>query len=157
MEIDETLLTRRKYNRGRLVGEQWIFGGIERGSGKIFVVPVERRNADTLLPLIQQHILPGTSIISDLWAAYGRIPQLPEGYEHLTVNHSENFVDPETGAHTNAIESTWQKLKYRHKKEYGTSRNLLSDYIFQFVWKKEFDGPDVFFHFWSQVTEIYPL
>ena len=64
------------------------------------VVPVERRNADTLLPLIEQHILPGTTIISDCWAEYGGIER------HYTINHSQNFVDPETAAHTNTIEGT---------------------------------------------------
>ncbi|ELT97905.1 hypothetical protein CAPTEDRAFT_131723, partial [Capitella teleta] len=35
-----------------------------------------------------------------------------EGYKQLTVNHSANFKDPKTGAHTNSIEGTWQKIKH---------------------------------------------
>jgi len=86
---------------------------------------VKRRDAATLLPIIQQFILPGTTIISDQWAAYGRINELPELYEHYTVNHSENFIDPETGAHTQTIEGTWSHFKRRHKEEFGTARSLL--------------------------------
>ena len=123
VEIDVTVITRRKYNRGRISGEQWLFGGVERGSNKCFLIPVERRNADTLLPIIQNFVLPGTVVMSDLWAAYNGIKNLPEGYQHLTVNHSLNFVDPDSGTCTNAIESTWQKFK--HEKRYGTHRSML--------------------------------
>lgn len=112
IEIDETVITKRKYNRGRLVAaQQWYFGGIERGSGRCFIEAVEHRNAETLLPILQKYVLPGSVIISDLWRAYFRIEELPYGYRHFTVNHSENFVDPLTGACTNTIESTWQKFK----------------------------------------------
>ena len=31
--------------------------------------------------------------MSDCWAAYGGIEEMPELYEHYTVNHSENFID----------------------------------------------------------------
>ena len=88
VEIDETVLTRRKYNRGALRAEQqWVFGGVERGTGRCFLWPVERRDAQTLLRLIQNFILPGSTIMSDLWAAYNHIDQLPEVYQHFTVNH----------------------------------------------------------------------
>lgn len=39
-----------------------LFGAFERVSKKLLLFPVERRDANTLIPLIQQHILPGTTI-----------------------------------------------------------------------------------------------
>lgn len=48
-------------------------------------------------------------IISDCWKAYDWLEE--RDYEYLRVNHSLNFVDPETGAHTNTIESTWRHVK----------------------------------------------
>ena len=85
-----------------------VFGGREKeNKTKIFMEPVEDRTADTLLPIIQKWIKPGSIIWCDCWKAYGKIPQLPEGYKHGTVNHSTNFADPDSGVCTNRIESDW--------------------------------------------------
>uniref|UniRef100_A0AC35GY06 ISXO2-like transposase domain-containing protein n=1 Tax=Panagrolaimus sp. PS1159 TaxID=55785 RepID=A0AC35GY06_9BILA len=66
VQIDETVITKRKYNRGRMPSsEKWFFGGIEVGSGRAFICPVERRTRDVLIPLIQKHIAPGSIIHSD--------------------------------------------------------------------------------------------
>ena len=46
-----------------------------------------------------------------------------EGYNflHMAVNHTENFSDPETGAHPQGVESMWNKAK---KKKSETMWNL---------------------------------
>ena len=41
--------------------------------------------------------------MSNMWKAYDCLND--EGYTHLTVNHSLNFLDPDTGAHTQRIEN----------------------------------------------------
>ncbi|KAK5648289.1 hypothetical protein RI129_003181 [Pyrocoelia pectoralis] len=109
VEIDESKFGRRKYHRGHRVEGQWIFGGYERGSGRVFMVAVEDRGRATLLPIIKDWILPGTTVISDFWKAYDCLQD--EGYEHLKVNHSLHFKDPVTGAHSNSIESSWCAAK----------------------------------------------
>lgn len=88
-----------KYNRGRVLEEQWVFGGIERGTGNSFLVPVDTRDADTLLRIIRKTIEPGTTIVSDCWKAYRSLEKA--GLEHFTVNHSIEFINARTGAHTN--------------------------------------------------------
>ena len=85
------------------------FGGIQRDTKECFFKCVADRTANTLVSIISENILPGTTVISDCWKAYSSLNS--EGFSHLTVNHSVNFVDPETGAHTNTIESTWRALK----------------------------------------------
>ena len=55
---------KRKYERGRYIDyQQWVFGGIDTTTKKCFLVPVDRRNALTLIPIIRQYILPGNLII----------------------------------------------------------------------------------------------
>ena len=55
---------------------------------------VARRDAATLLPIIQQHVAPGTTVWSDEWAVYARINTLPNVSRHSVVNHSIQFVTP---------------------------------------------------------------
>uniref|UniRef100_A0A914CQ65 ISXO2-like transposase domain-containing protein n=1 Tax=Acrobeloides nanus TaxID=290746 RepID=A0A914CQ65_9BILA len=165
VEIDETVITKRKYNRGRLVKEQiWLFGGVERGGTACFLVMLVDyngnslpRNAATLLPIIQRYVIPGSTIMSDCWPAYGGIQNLPEAYQYLKVNHTYNFVDPDTGAHTQTIESTWQKLKQKHKERYGTNRKLFGTYIVEFLFRRKFNGPDMLYHMCQFITKHYPV
>lgn len=83
VEIDESKFGRRKYHRGHRVEGQWVFVGVERDSGKGFLVAVERRDEATLLPLIQKWIRPGTTIISDCW----RVCNTPEMAGALATEH----------------------------------------------------------------------
>uniref|UniRef100_A0A915DLV9 Uncharacterized protein n=1 Tax=Ditylenchus dipsaci TaxID=166011 RepID=A0A915DLV9_9BILA len=48
-----------------------------------------------------------------------------------------NFVDPESGAHTQAVESLWQKYKKRHKNEFGTARRESIIWLFEMANKIE--------------------
>jgi hypothetical protein len=87
---------------------------------------VPDRTADTLVAIIRDWIEPGTAVISDCWGAYHELPN--QGYTHHTVNHSINFVDPITGAHTNTTEWTW-----RHVKVFLGQYNRAEDYPYQFA------------------------
>ena len=65
VEIDESAWTKPKYNRGRQVGTQCGFGGIDGDTRQCFAVLVDRRDAATLIPIIYQYVLPGATIYSD--------------------------------------------------------------------------------------------
>jgi hypothetical protein len=102
------------------------------GNFRLEICTDNRRDADTLLPLIQKHVPPGTTIYSDCWKAYGSLEEL--GYKHFTVNHSENYKDLETGVHTNNIESNWRPLKRALQ---GTQKSTLADHLCEYLWRKE--------------------
>ena len=86
-----------------------MFGGVERESDRTFLVPVPDRTADTLVAIIRDWIEPGTTVISDSWAAYRNLES--QGFTHRTINCSNHFIDPDTGAHTNTIKSTLRAVK----------------------------------------------
>jgi len=54
VEIDKSKFGKRKYHRGHYVKGQWVFGGVERGTGRTFLVAVHDRSAQTLIGLIKQ-------------------------------------------------------------------------------------------------------
>lgn len=111
---------------------------------------------DTLLPVIQRYVLPGTTVVSDLWGGYSRLEGLSEEYQHLTVNHSVNSVNPESVTHTTTVEGFWQKLKHSNKRRYGTQRSLFEEYIWEFMWKREF-REDAFYLLWAQIMPVLSL
>ena len=151
VEIDESAFSRRKYHRGALRATHWVFGGIERGSNKCFFVSVKRRNKRTLWPLIFKHIAPGTKIISDCWVVYRGLNE--HGYQHETVNHSVNFKDPVTGAHSNTVEGSWFHLK-RSLPQAGTRKTMFPNHFATFIWRKKFGSSD-FRVFLEHIARVY--
>ncbi|KAJ8932577.1 hypothetical protein NQ314_014568 [Rhamnusium bicolor] len=122
VEIDEAKIGKRKYNKGRYLEGQWVFGGIERGSRKFFMVAVEDRSSETLLSIIREKIRPNTTIHTDGWKSYDCLDE--NSYSHLTVNHSVNFVDPHTGTHTQNVERMWLEVR-KLVPRFGRKKNTL--------------------------------
>lgn len=68
--LDESMFVKRKYHWGHHVEGQWVFGGIEENSRKCFLVAFKRHDENTLRPIIQKCIAPGTMIVSDISKTY---------------------------------------------------------------------------------------
>lgn len=85
-------------------------------TSKGYMCIIPNRSQNTLLQIIREKCLPGTTIWSDQWLGYKNINSVL-GFYHTTVNHSQVFVCTETGVHIQSIESYWNKQKYRMKKK----------------------------------------
>ena len=60
-----------------------------------------RRDRRTLTDVLNRKLSVNSVIHSAEWRSYYNLPQLvPACIQHNTVNHTYNFVDPITGAHT---------------------------------------------------------
>jgi transposase-like protein len=67
-EVDESQFGHRKYNVGRVIPGQWVFGICEsQVGGRVHMVPVANRSAAVLMPIIASHTKPNSTITSDLW------------------------------------------------------------------------------------------
>jgi len=159
VEVDETKFFHRKYHRGEWNPGHWVFGGVERGSSKCFLIEVPDRTAPTLEALVLQFILPGTHIVTDGWRSYGNLARIGNGiYTHSIVNHTDNFVDrdhPET--HTQAVEGFWMHAKRKIRRQLGTSEALFPSYMHEFLWRWRHKNMDLFAALISCINDQYPL
>lgn len=154
VEIDESKFGKRKNNQGRIVEGSWIFGGIQRDTKECFAVRVETRDTDTLIPLCIKYIKPGTTIYSDCWRAYSSLNE--HGFVHKVVNHSENFVDPVTGVHTNNIERVWRDIKSWILRS-GIRKYHYERYLARYMYQKSHpDNQTILHHFLKEIAKYFP-
>ena len=113
-------------------------GGVDNSPERnIFAVVVQDRSAATLREVIKDHVKAGSIIYTDCWRGYIKDDLEALGIAHDSVNHSYNFVDPETGVHTNHIEGTWRAIKWdgvpvRHRTEEFIDNDLIT-----FIWRRK--------------------
>lgn len=143
IEIDETKIAKRKYNKGHKVEGAWVIGGIQRSrlknkvkneNKKIFLEPIEERNIENINEIINKYIKKGTTIYTDCWKGYNDLNKI--GYKHKTVNHKKHFKDPITGIHTNTIEGTWNGLKQSIIPRNRNKKDIVL-YLREYQWRKK--------------------
>lgn len=139
-EIDESVFGRAKYNRGKglALPLYWIFGAVDCVSRRVVMEHADKRDSETLLPMIISWVEQGTTIHSDCWKAYNGLAGM--GYTHETVNHSENFVDPSTGAHTQMIESTWGACKRFLRARHARTRSTIMEHVHEWCYRRNLGG-----------------
>lgn len=151
-------------NHGHRIQGPWIFGLAEchlTPAGKydtreVRLFYVERRNHETLIPIITENCAPGSVIWSDEWLAYRRIP---ETYQHQTVNHSQEFVNGDI--HTQNIERYWASLKHKIMRcMKGSNMDLLETHLAEFSWRSRHRNTDryqLFDTFLSEAAFFHPI
>ena len=151
VQIDESKIGKRKYQRGHRVEGQWVFGGIEEDSRNCFIFEVEDRTEDTLISIIDKWIAKGTLIVSDCWKSYSKLSRI--GYSHETMNHSKEFKN-RNGNHTNKIEGHWRQMK-SHLPSHGRCKFHYSYYLAEFLWRYKNRGNDLFVRILTDIKRIY--
>ena len=71
------------------------------------------------------------------------------------VNHSDDFNDRYTGAHTNTIEGVWNAVK-KLKRICGTFKHQLPSYLDEFNWHRVYPG-ERFEMMLQHIAELYPV
>jgi transposase-like protein len=115
IEMDETFIGGKVKNmhkakkppltsKGRsLIGKAIVVGMLER-NGRVRAKVVESRTQAALHKLIDSHIAPGTTLITDEHGGYKGTD-----FKHQIINHANEYVNGQI--HTNGIENFWSLLK----------------------------------------------
>lgn len=134
VEVDETYVggVRRGGQRGRGIKHKtMVFGMLER-DGDVMTRIVPNGRANTLVPVIQENVKPGTHISSDEWGAYTFLRW--HRYTHSTVNHRRReYVKGET--HTNGLEGFWSQIKRSIR---GTHAHVSAKHLAKYLGEFEF-------------------
>ena len=119
---------------------------------------VQRRDAATLLPIIQAHTAPGSIVHSDDWAAYHTGVYTSWGM-WLPTMLSLHFVDPVTGVHTQNVESYWNRVKTKSKRMKGCHAGQLQSYLDEFLWRERYGktGGEAWNNIISDIAAQYPV
>ena len=137
VQVDETKLNFNvKSHRGRgNVKPKWCFCIVDCTISPSlgYCQIVDNRCSSTLLPIIEDIVIPGSTIMSDEWPSYKVLSENTK-YTHMTVCHKYNFVCPNTGNHTQNVESYNNRLKLQIKAMKGLTNNGRHDFLLKFMW-----------------------
>lgn len=105
---------------------------VER-DGSVVVVTVDNVKRVTLLPYIQQHVIPASILYTDELRSYDSLGR--EGFDHRRINHSEK-VYVSGDIHTNTIEGFWSLVKRGINGVYhSVSKKHLQGYLNEYAWR----------------------
>ena len=87
------------------------------------------------MEVISRHVAQGSIVHTDLWRGHSDISDVLD-VQHQTVNHSQHFVNPDDGTHTNTIEGTWNGMKMNIPSR-KRCREGIEDHLFEFIWRRK--------------------
>ena len=138
VEIDETYVGGR-YRHGQRKGRPAegdhkvpVFGMVQRG-GRVAAVTVPNVKRATVLPHIQERVLPASTVYTDEYVVYNTLGD--EGYDHKRIPHAEK-VYVSGDVHTNTIEGFWSLTKRGIAGVYhSVSAKHLQGYLNEYAWR----------------------
>lgn len=152
VEIDETYIGGKAKRRfGRAKGHttrnekfDMVLGMRERG-GRVKYVHIPDGKAATIREAVTKHVVPNPDrLYTDSAAVYNFALDAQMSLKHRMVNHSKEWVVPNTRIHTNTVESSFSLLKRGligsfHRVSIKHLHRYLSEFEFRFNIRKDED------------------
>lgn len=143
VQCDETKINHNvKAHRGRTPKiPTWVLTIVDTSftPSKGYAEIISDKRSSTILPIIERVVRPGSHIYTDEGRSYFPLG-MNSDYNHQSVVHKYNFVNPETGVHTQHVESFNNKMKRKIKDRLGIDADKREEFINEFLffdWFKE--------------------
>jgi len=145
IEVDESYFGgRRKGMRGRgAAGKVPVFGLLKRGD-RVYTKIISDASSATLLPIIEQKVIPDSIVYSDCWRGYNVLDV--SDFKHYRINHSQLFADKKN--HINGIENFWNQAKRHMRKFNGVPRQHFGLFLKECEWRFNTPNPQ------AQLTQL---
>ena len=131
-EVDESYFGgHRKGKRGRGAANKVpVFGILKRG-GRVYTQVISDASSKTLIPIIEERIMPDSIVYSDGWRGYDVMDV--SKFKHYRINHSKIFADKHN--HINGIENFWNQAKRHMRKFNGVPKEHFRLYLKECEWR----------------------
>ena len=135
VEVDESYFGgQRKGKRGRgAAGKVPVFFLLKRG-GKVYTQIIPDAQTETLMPIIEEKVVPDSIVYSDCWRGYNAL-DISE-FKHYRINHSKLFAHN----HINGIENFWNQAKRHMRKFNGVPKEQFELFLKECEWR--FNNPN---------------
>jgi transposase-like protein len=155
VEVDETYVGGRKKGgkRGRGSENKTIVAGAVERKGSVVARVVPNVQAKTLVPFVQEKVLPSSLVYTDELPSYNSLKY--KGFQHKRVHHAAK-VYVVGDAHTNSIEGFWSLVKGGIRGVYhSVSSKYLQNYFneYAFRYNRRNDITPMFISFLKQVQK----
>jgi transposase-like protein len=123
-------LVRSKREDVRYISKAIVAGLLDRGRGRVHAEVVPTVRAADLMPIIEQHVQPGSEMITDMLRSYWQVRGV---YIHSVIDKTKMYVKGHV--HTNGLENFWSLLKRCIK---GTYVNVDAYHLHRYVDEQAF-------------------
>ena len=146
---------------GRGTSKQPVFGMAQRKSeeqcGQIITAVVPDTASASLLPHVQEKVLPESIVYTDEWVAYNQLGEM--GYRHDRIHHSQK-VYVSGDVHTNTIEGFWSLVQRGISGVYhGVSTKHLQSYLDEYTFRynnRDATGRGMMDAFLGRIRKVEP-
>jgi len=138
VEVDESYFGgKRKGKRGRgAAGKVPVFGLLKRG-GKVYTKIIPDAKASTLLPIMEDKIMPDSIVYTDTFSSYNVLDV--SDFKHYRINHSKLFANKHN--HINGIENFWNQAKRFMRRFNGIPKENFHLFLKECEWRFNYPDP----------------